>query len=361
MYNSHERPLLTFALVACNQEQFIREAVDAALAQTYSPLEIIISDDCSTDSTFDIIREMANAYRGPHSLVLNRNPLRRGIGGHFNVIGHLARGELVVVAAADDVSFPHRTEVIYTAWVRAGRRATSVHSDFVQIDQNGRAIERVFPNEYDLQQGDTLEQQPDPEAFVRALQPSVFGCTHAFSPSLFRTFGDMPDEITHEDDVLAFRSVLTGGLLYINTPLVKYRLHGANMYLSADRKSASLSELRQQEIRIPRYYRNRETMYEAFLRDLNLAANRQIGTPAVIAAATREAESRRDRLALIRRYFASGLLGKLRLLRALRRADADKHDLALLRKRLIPSFFLLRLRYLAGRAALMRKRNGRSA
>ena len=56
------KPLLTFALAALNQERFIREAVEAAFAQTYSPLEIILSDDCSDDRTFDIIREMAAAY-----------------------------------------------------------------------------------------------------------------------------------------------------------------------------------------------------------------------------------------------------------------------------------------------------------
>ena len=49
------RPLITFALMAYNQEQLIEEAVAGALAQTYSPLEIILSDDCSTDRTFSIM------------------------------------------------------------------------------------------------------------------------------------------------------------------------------------------------------------------------------------------------------------------------------------------------------------------
>ena len=56
---SADRPVLTFAVVSCNQEQFVREAVEAALAQTYSPLEIILSDDCSDDRSFEIMQEMA--------------------------------------------------------------------------------------------------------------------------------------------------------------------------------------------------------------------------------------------------------------------------------------------------------------
>ena len=48
-----EKPLVTFALFAYNQERFITEAVEAAFAQTYQPLEIIISDDGSSDKTYD--------------------------------------------------------------------------------------------------------------------------------------------------------------------------------------------------------------------------------------------------------------------------------------------------------------------
>ena len=48
--SASDRPLVTFALFAYNQEKYIREAVEGAFAQTYAPLEIILSDDCSTDS-----------------------------------------------------------------------------------------------------------------------------------------------------------------------------------------------------------------------------------------------------------------------------------------------------------------------
>ena len=58
-----ERPLVTFALFAYNQERYIREAVEGAFAQTYEPLEIILSDDCSTDRTFEIMQEMVANYR----------------------------------------------------------------------------------------------------------------------------------------------------------------------------------------------------------------------------------------------------------------------------------------------------------
>ena len=94
-----KNPLVTFALFAYNQEQFIREAVEGAFAQTYVPLEIILSDDFSTDRTFQIMQEMASIYVGPHSVITNRNASNLHVGGHINVVNRLANGELVVAAA----------------------------------------------------------------------------------------------------------------------------------------------------------------------------------------------------------------------------------------------------------------------
>jgi len=99
-----ERPLVTFALFAYNQEQYIRQAVEAALAQTYEPLEIIISDDCSSDSTFQVISDLAAGYTGPHTVVARRNANNLGLAAHISTVMEAVNGELVVVAAGDGVS-----------------------------------------------------------------------------------------------------------------------------------------------------------------------------------------------------------------------------------------------------------------
>src|SRR5215210_6354943 len=103
-------------LTSYNQETFIREAVRGALAQTYSPLEIIFSDNGSQDRTFEIIREETADYKGPHRVILNRNDYNLGIGGNYNRVMEIAQGELVVVAAGDDVSLLSRTEETVRIW-----------------------------------------------------------------------------------------------------------------------------------------------------------------------------------------------------------------------------------------------------
>ena len=104
------RPLATLFITSYNQEAYVGAAIDGAFAQTYAPLEIVMSDDASADRTFEIMREKAAAYRGPHRIVLNRNEKNLGIVPHVEKVMSLASGEIIVENAGDDVSVPHRVE-----------------------------------------------------------------------------------------------------------------------------------------------------------------------------------------------------------------------------------------------------------
>ncbi len=124
MSDLQERPLVTFALFSYNQEQYIREAVEGAFSQTYSPLEIILSDDGSTDRTFNILSEMAASYKGPHKLIINRMAKNSGIANHINYVIDLANGELVILAAGDDISISTRATVLTEAWLKNEKSST---------------------------------------------------------------------------------------------------------------------------------------------------------------------------------------------------------------------------------------------
>ena len=57
-------------VLAYQQEATIEQAIRGALAQTYTPLEIVISDDASTDSTWDTIQRAVAGYGGTRRLLL---------------------------------------------------------------------------------------------------------------------------------------------------------------------------------------------------------------------------------------------------------------------------------------------------
>src|SRR5574340_1123723 len=131
------KPLISFYVISCNQERFVADAIAGALAQTWTPLEVVLSDDCSNDATFEIMKDMVQAYKGPHSIVLNRNEKRLGVGAHINKIIQLCRGEWIVASAGDDVSLPERTFTLYSHWIAQGKIAGLVYSNIIETKEDG--------------------------------------------------------------------------------------------------------------------------------------------------------------------------------------------------------------------------------
>jgi glycosyltransferase involved in cell wall biosynthesis len=242
------RPLITFALFAYNQERFIREAVRAALAQTYSPLEIIISDDCSQDRTFGIIQEEVAHYDGPHQVLLNRNHRNLGIGGHVNRVLELANGELIVTAAGDDISLPVRTEELVRVWSKGG--ISCVYSKVLVMDEDG--IDRRTFAEY------TPRSIGSWQEVVQRGHGAVLGATQAWDRVVYDTFGPLPNRAFHEDYTMEFRSALLGTIAYLDKPLVRYRQRDNELDLS-QRIESYTAQARWFAIE-----------YEGWLRDLDL-------------------------------------------------------------------------------------------
>jgi glycosyltransferase involved in cell wall biosynthesis len=229
-----ERPLVSFIVIAYKQERFIRNTVRGALAQTYQPLEIILSDDGSPDQTFDIIREETQAYRGPHRVVLNRNEPNRGLAGNVNRAWELSRGEMVVLQGGDDISAPERTEMLVRAW-QEPNPVDCVFSDFGVIDASGRIL---LPSQLGPH---GPAYAADLAGFVRFRRAWVSGCTAAYSADLNRRYGPLPSHLLCEDAVLAFRALLGRGVRYVSVPLVQHRVHDANVYSGKGLESGQAS------------------------------------------------------------------------------------------------------------------------
>lgn len=233
--DTHDRPLLTLQVIAFQQERYIREAVAAAFAQTYQPLQIILSDDGSKDATYEIMAEMAAEYSGPHQIVLNRNEPNLGIGRHISRCAELATGELIISSAGDDVCLPQRVERLYEAWVGSNKTAMSIDSLYEMIDENGVPLSTPPPPP--LAEGDQLD------AFSRSLTANVVGACHAWHRSLFDRFGPLP-AITLEDVALPPRAMLLGRVIRVQEVLVRYRTHSGSVWNSWRNDSTAEQVLR---------------------------------------------------------------------------------------------------------------------
>lgn len=216
-----DKPLITFYISTYKHERFIRDAIEGALSQTYSPLEIIISDDCSPDRTFEIAQETVAEYNGVHEIRLNRNEKNLSPSGNNNKINEMAHGELIVASQGDDISLPGRVERVYQVYLKSRRQAMAMFSSRIVIDENGNRLglsERSFgPSSNDL------------DYLLRSNCGGFFGCSSVFHKDVFQVFGPMAKDIVQSDRVIPFRAALLGTLHYIQEPLVLYRRHDGNI------------------------------------------------------------------------------------------------------------------------------------
>ena len=141
-------PLVSFCIFTYNQERLIADAVKGALAQTYGNMEIIISDDNSSDNTWQVIQDVINQYQGEKNIVLNRNEHNLRLVPHVNhVILNIAKGDIIVLAAGDDISLPNRVEDTVNEFL-ANPKAMAVCGQAIDIDEYGNKMNSETPREY---------------------------------------------------------------------------------------------------------------------------------------------------------------------------------------------------------------------
>ena len=103
------KPLVSIGMPVYNGEKYLRQALDSLLAQDYENFELIISDNASTDATWQICREYA---AGDARIRLSRNERNLGALANFGIVLNMARGPYFMWVAADDYWLPEFVSVM---------------------------------------------------------------------------------------------------------------------------------------------------------------------------------------------------------------------------------------------------------
>jgi len=227
--SGEDNPLINFTVIAYKQERFIRDAVEGAFSQTYSPLEIILSDDCSPDATFEIMKEMAEHYHGPHKVILNRNRENLGLAAHVNIIIERTNTDIIVLAAGDDISLPERAQ---RTWEIFQSNPSYGCISFSTIKFSGTKSDIRFESDHPikLKEYDIHELEIDPELYTN-------GAARSIKKSAIRHFAPLMPITPVEDSPMLFRCLLAGWrAVQASDVQVLYRLHGNNLYASNNKK-----------------------------------------------------------------------------------------------------------------------------
>lgn len=250
--------LATLMIMTYNQSRYIRDAVRGALEQTYSPLEIILSDDCSTDDTYEIICAAVKDYRGPHKIIVRRNDVNMGVNRHVNEMTRVASGKFLLIGAGDDIPMPDR---VRKSVERLSKGASGFFSNGAVIDERGEVM-GLFRNPC-FKHRDTWKEM------LLHCEHNAFGFSLAWTRQVQDVFGIIPDDLLGEDSIIPFRCALLNGLDYISEPLVYYRQHDGNVSFWKSLRNAK-SRTNRVAVGIKRA-RHRQKMFAHWKADIGVA------------------------------------------------------------------------------------------
>lgn len=132
------RPPVTIGVPVYNGERYLVEALKSVTDQTFADLEILVSDNASTDGTEEICRDFAARDNRVRYLRADTN---RGGVWNFNRLLALASGETFRIAAADDVARPRLVEACLQALHDGGPDVVMSYPRTQIIDEHGTVTE----------------------------------------------------------------------------------------------------------------------------------------------------------------------------------------------------------------------------
>jgi glycosyltransferase involved in cell wall biosynthesis len=212
-------PRVSLGVPLYNAERYLEHCLDALLVQDYPDFEIIISDNASTDRTWEICQRYAAA---DPRIRLYRNP--RNLGGPRNYarVVELARGDLFKWVAYDDICLPSYISTCVAALDAAGPRAVLAYPRTVLIGEAGQVI-GPYDDGLDL-------RDPRPWRRVAGVAQNVSLC-HAhfgvFRLSALRRTGMIRPFLSSDYTLLAEVAQL-GEIHEVDQPLFLRRLHSGS-------------------------------------------------------------------------------------------------------------------------------------
>lgn len=215
-------PTASLCLFFYKAENFVEEAIESALNQTYDDMEIILSDDCSPDRTFDMIKEKVAQYNGNKKIILNQNSQNLGLVKHVNkIIYELCSGKYIFLTPGDDISTLNRVEEgVKILESNPKYSAVSFKADI--IDANSNIIGHRGPsNSY-------IRSFSDKDYLLKtSMMAGESGV--GYRREILKAYGPLNNDCPTEDSTLRFRSLLYGPIYCSETTGLKYRIHDNNL------------------------------------------------------------------------------------------------------------------------------------
>lgn len=205
-------------MLSYNQEAYIENALVSLLQQDLEDLEIVISDDASSDVTVKIIREVLDVSKAGKKIKLNINSKNIGIVANLNYALGLTTGDLIFIAGGDDISKKTRCSDCYKFWLESGAKHDLVATDGYDMSKDGINL--------GIKVTDSLEEWTL-QRWHQESRPYFFGASHMITKKLVN-LNSLDTCLPFEDQVYVHRALMMGGAIRLPKPLVYHRRGGVS-------------------------------------------------------------------------------------------------------------------------------------
>ncbi|MDX1637134.1 MAG: glycosyltransferase family A protein [Balneolaceae bacterium] len=212
------KPLVTIAIPTYNRaDKYLRSTLECAVGQTYDNIEILVSDNCSTDHTGEVVRSIDDSR-----LTYYRQEQNLGAYGNWNFLLQKARGDYFHMYHDDDRI---DEDFIETCMEEAG-----FSRDWSLIMTGSRVIDEH--NHILRENANLLDGVPVQDLALKWYQGQVniFFCSSLFNTEVLRSVGGFEPKYDHYIDVAAqFKCAAAGKRLDIPYVKASFRKHQGSL------------------------------------------------------------------------------------------------------------------------------------
>jgi len=208
MDQSLESPLVSVIIPVFNGSNYLTEAVESVFAQTYTPIELIIVDDGSTDNTWELIQSFGSKTCAIHQE-------NQGVAAALNTGIRSSHGDLIAWLSHDDLFLPEKI-ALQVKFLKAHPEFGACYTDFEIIDSAGERLS--------IYHAPWFPSSELPRSFLRDMH--INGSTVLLRRSCFEKAGGFDERLAHTQDLeMWLRLAAFSEIGHLPEVLIKFRSH----------------------------------------------------------------------------------------------------------------------------------------
>lgn len=226
---SLQQPLVSIVVTTYNAAKFVVETLESAKQQSYQPIELIVSDDCSTDNSVEICRQWiaANKERFVRTGIITV-PQNTGVSANCNRCIKASNAEWVKLIAGDDILLPNCISD-NIKFVQENINASIVFSQAIIYEDEFRPEKLVtaMPQQYPMNLMNHLFSAADQHKLLLLSDRITYTPTFFFRKQTLLNIGGFDEENKLVEDYPMWLKLTKAGnkLFYFHQPTVGYRRH----------------------------------------------------------------------------------------------------------------------------------------